>query len=110
MPTYDYVCEACGATFEREQRITEDPINTCIKCGANKAKRMITQGNFILKGSGWYSDLYSGPSNNKSDSKKESKSGSTTSNAPSTKSSSESSKKATESSKPAKKAAGAGNN
>ncbi len=66
MPTYEYSCEACGHEFEREQRITEAAIKECPKCGKDKARRMITQGNFILKGGGWYSDLYSGSSNKKS--------------------------------------------
>ena len=33
------------------------------KCGKLKARRMIGGGAFILKGGGWESDLYSGPSN-----------------------------------------------
>lgn len=65
MPTYEYECEACGHAYEREQRITEDPIKKCPACGKAKAKRLIGRGNFILKGGGWYSDLYSGPSNGK---------------------------------------------
>ena len=65
MPTYDYSCDACGYEFEREQRITEDPIKKCPKCGKLKARRMIAGGGFILKGGGWESDLYSGPSNSK---------------------------------------------
>lgn len=65
MPTYEYECEACGHAYEREQRITEDPIKKCPACGKQKAKRLIGTGNFILKGGGWYSDLYSGPSNGK---------------------------------------------
>ncbi len=63
MPTYDYACDACGREFEREQRITEDPIKKCPSCGKMKARRMIGGGGFILKGGGWESDLYSGPSN-----------------------------------------------
>ncbi|MCB9659750.1 MAG: zinc ribbon domain-containing protein [Sandaracinaceae bacterium] len=65
MPTYDYVCDACGQSFEREQRITEDAIKKCLKCGKLKARRMISGGSFILKGGGWESDLYSGSSNRK---------------------------------------------
>ena len=60
MPTYDYTCDNCGHEFEREQRITEDPIKKCPKCGKLKARRMIGGGGFILKGGGWESDLYSG--------------------------------------------------
>jgi putative FmdB family regulatory protein len=72
MPTYDYSCDNCGHEFEREQRITEKPLKKCPKCGKDEARRMIGGGGFILKGGGWESDLYSGPSNR---SKSESKSG-----------------------------------
>ncbi|MFW6050550.1 MAG: FmdB family zinc ribbon protein, partial [Myxococcota bacterium] len=66
MPTYAYACDACGAEFEREQRMTDKPIKKCTSCGKQKARRMIAgSGNFILKGGGWYNDLYSGPSNQK---------------------------------------------
>jgi putative FmdB family regulatory protein len=63
MPTYHYACDACGHEFEREQRITEKPVKKCPDCGKLKARRMIAGGGFILKGGGWESDLYSGPSN-----------------------------------------------
>lgn len=65
MPTYEYRCASCGHEFERVQRMSEDPINECPQCHQATAKRMISQGNFILKGSGWYADLYSGSSNKK---------------------------------------------
>jgi len=66
MPTYEYGCEACGAKYELEQRITEDPVKKCKKCGKLKAKRLISGGNFMLKGGGWYADGYSGGSNKSS--------------------------------------------
>ncbi|MFW5924742.1 MAG: FmdB family zinc ribbon protein [Myxococcota bacterium] len=70
MPTYEYTCDACGAEFEREQRISEKPVKKCPECGKAKARRMISGGgNFVLKGGGWYNDLYSGPSNKKADDK-----------------------------------------
>lgn len=59
MPIYEYLCEKCGHEFEREQRITEDPVKTCPKCRAKKVRRLISRTAFVLKGSGWYSDLYS---------------------------------------------------
>ena len=68
MPTYAYACDACGKSWETEQRISEDPIKKCPKCGKNKARRMITSGNFILKGGGWYSDGYGSSSSSSSDS------------------------------------------
>lgn len=60
MPTYEYACDGCGHEFEREQRISEAPVKECPRCGEPRARRQISQGNFILKGGGWYSDLYSG--------------------------------------------------
>ena len=63
MPTYEYQCEACKHGFEVEQRITEPRLESCPKCEKPKLKRLIGTGNFILKGGGWYSDLYSGASN-----------------------------------------------
>lgn len=59
MPTYDYICTSCGNAWELEQRIVEDPVKKCPKCGADTAKRQISQGaGFILKGGGWYADGY----------------------------------------------------
>jgi len=79
MPTYDYFCDACGQSFEREQRITEDAIKKCLKCGKQKARRMISGGSFILKGGGWESDLYSGSSNRRASSSSEGESSSASS-------------------------------
>jgi putative FmdB family regulatory protein len=60
MPTYEYGCTACGSEWEQVQRITEAPVEVCPKCGKTAAHRLISAGtNFILKGGGWYSDLYS---------------------------------------------------
>lgn len=72
MPTYNYRCNTCSHEFERVQRITEDAIKVCPSCNADTAARLITSGNFILRGSGWYSDAYSGGSNKKSEAKGES--------------------------------------
>ena len=54
MPTYEYVCDACKAEWELEQRMSDAPVKKCPKCGKLKAHRQISQGNFILKGGGWY--------------------------------------------------------
>jgi putative FmdB family regulatory protein len=58
MPIYEYACKGCGHEFEREQRISEAPIKKCPSCGALKARRQISRTSFVLKGGGWYSDLY----------------------------------------------------
>lgn len=60
MPIYEYRCEACGHEFELMQKITERPVRKCEACGRLKAKRMISQTSFILRGSGWYVTDYKG--------------------------------------------------
>ncbi len=66
MPTYEYLCSSCGHEWEAEQSIKADPLTDCPACKAAAAKRQISRGTgFILKGGGWYSDLYSGSSNSK---------------------------------------------
>jgi putative FmdB family regulatory protein len=70
MPTYEYGCEACGHEWEETQRITEAAKEVCPKCAERKAHRLISGGtNFILKGGGWYSDLYASqkPASKKAD-------------------------------------------
>jgi putative FmdB family regulatory protein len=63
MPTYEYACTACANQWEEIQKISEAALDTCPKCGEKTAKRQISGGNFILKGGGWYADLYSSSSN-----------------------------------------------
>ena len=60
MPTYEYECSACKHGFEVEQRITEPFVRDCPACKKPALTRLVGTGNFILKGSGWYADLYSG--------------------------------------------------
>ena len=60
--TYEYLCRACGHQWEAQQSIKEDPLKDCPQCGQPEAKRQISRSpGFILKGGGWYSDLYSSP-------------------------------------------------
>src|SRR5262249_46074736 len=63
------LCKACGHEFEREQRISDAPIKKCPSCGALKARRQISRTSFVLKGGGWYSDLYATPSGAKKEDK-----------------------------------------
>ena len=59
MPTYDYICDACGHTFELFQSITEAPKKRCPDCGKLKLKRMLGTGaGVIFKGSGFYATDY----------------------------------------------------
>ena len=62
MPTYEYLCEKCGAEFEFFQSMKDEALNTCPKdvCpkkrwGKGKVKRAISSGaGLIFKGSGFY--------------------------------------------------------
>ncbi len=58
MPVYEYRCNKCGHEFEEFQRITEDPIRKCPKCGKQTVERLISKTSFVLKGSGWYATDY----------------------------------------------------
>ena len=58
--TYEYACTACGHAWEAEQSISAAPLTECPTCHQATAKRQISGGaGFILKGGGWYADLYS---------------------------------------------------
>ncbi len=53
MPVYEYKCPKCG-TFEVTQKITEEPLVSCPKCGA-AIKRLIGHNiGIVFKGSGFY--------------------------------------------------------
>jgi putative FmdB family regulatory protein len=59
MPTYDYECNSCGNHWELFQKITDDPIKKCPKCGKNSAQRQFGTGAAIVfKGSGFYQTDY----------------------------------------------------
>ena len=61
MPTYEYVCEACGHAFEEFQSITAKPLRKCPQCGKSALKRLIGTGaGIIFKGSGFYCTDYRG--------------------------------------------------
>lgn len=58
--TYEYLCSACGHHWEAEQSISAAPLKSCPSCTEDTAKRQVSGGaGFILKGGGWYADLYS---------------------------------------------------
>lgn len=55
MPTYDYVCGACGHRFEAFQGMTAKKLRKCPKCGKNALERQVGAGaGLIFKGSGFY--------------------------------------------------------
>ena len=59
MPTYDYVCRACGHRFEHFQSMQEAPLRKCPECRKLRLERLIGAGAGILfKGSGFYETDY----------------------------------------------------
>ncbi len=62
VPTYEYVCEACGHEFERFQKISADPVRKCPECGRRKVRRRISAGGgLVFKGPGFYATDYRKP-------------------------------------------------
>lgn len=90
MPIYEYICKQCGAHGEVIQKATDAPLTVCEKCGG-AVYRPISRTSFQLKGGGWYKDGYGSsapPSTDttekKPDTKPDSSSATTPSDAPKT--------------------------
>ena len=63
MPTYDYLCSACGHRFEEFQSMSSKPLRQCPECKKNALDRLIGPGaGVIFKGSGFYQTDYRGKS------------------------------------------------
>ena len=92
MPIYEYECEKCKKIFEYTQGIKEPKKTTCEECGG-ALERLISPSGFVLKGGGWYKDLYSS-SKPGSGSKTETKSDVKSESKPESKSDSKTEKKA----------------
>ncbi len=59
MPTYDYLCDACGHEFELFQSITEPLKRKCPECKKPKLRRLFGTGAAVVfKGSGFYQTDY----------------------------------------------------
>jgi putative FmdB family regulatory protein len=58
MPIYEYECDKCKKRFEYTQSMSEAKKTVCEECGGG-LERVISPSGFVLKGGGWYKDLYS---------------------------------------------------
>ncbi len=65
MPIYEYRCDACGHEDEEIQKISDEPLTVCPRCGAAEYRKLISAAGFRLKGGGWYeTDFKSGNKKN----------------------------------------------
>jgi len=53
MPLYEYQCQSCGHRFERIQKFSDAPLETCPSCGG-PVKKLLSSPAIQFKGSGWY--------------------------------------------------------
>jgi putative FmdB family regulatory protein len=52
MPAYEYLCDACECRFEKRQKMSEAPLESCPQCGG-AVRRLISGGaGAITKSSG----------------------------------------------------------
>ena len=58
MPTYDYKCKNCNDTFEHFQKMTDDPLKVCDKCGGSLVRLIGTGLTPVFKGKGFYETDY----------------------------------------------------
>jgi putative FmdB family regulatory protein len=62
MPIYEYVCKQCGKLMDVLQKVSDPAPETCEGCGAQGGMtKVLSRTSFVLKGGGWYSDLYGTP-------------------------------------------------
>jgi putative FmdB family regulatory protein len=54
MPTYEYACSKCKATYELRQGFDAPNTHRCEECGKGTAKRVLHAPRVVFKGSGWY--------------------------------------------------------
>ena len=53
MPIYEYRCDDCEQVFEAIQRISDEPLDACRRCGG-AAHRIVSSPAIQFLGSGWY--------------------------------------------------------
>ena len=71
MPLYEYQCESCAHRFERIQKFSDPPVDTCPQCGS-AVRKLLSSPAIQFKGSGFYINDYAkkgGGSESKSESK-----------------------------------------
>jgi putative FmdB family regulatory protein len=65
MPLYEYECESCSHRFERIQKFSDPPVQTCPSCGG-PVRKLLSSPAIQFKGSGWYITDYAKKSGSES--------------------------------------------
>jgi len=65
MPTYEYLCRACGERLEVVQSFSDAALTTCAACGG-ELRKVFSAAGLIFKGSGWHVKDYSSSSSSSS--------------------------------------------
>jgi putative FmdB family regulatory protein len=83
MPIYEYSCQSCGKIIDVLQKVSDPTPEACTACGAGGSlTKVLSRSSFVLKGGGWYSDLYSSTKKDGGSSSSDSSSSSASSSAP----------------------------
>ncbi len=77
MPIYEYRCADCNAHLEIMQKVSDEPLTLCEKCGGKLEKQWSLSG-FQFKGEGWYVTDYSKKSGTPADASKSAEKSSST--------------------------------
>ena len=101
MPLYEYECDECHHRFERIQKFSDPPVETCPTCGKGPVKKLLSSPAIQFKGSGWYVTDYARKSS--TDTSTKSTTSDTSSTSPSSSASASSATTTDASSKPAEK-------
>lgn len=57
MPIYEYHCDDCGASVEVMQKMSDDPLEVCERCGGH-LRKVLHPVAIHFKGSGFYTTDY----------------------------------------------------
>ena len=83
MPIYEYSCQSCGKIIDVLQKVSDPTPEACTACGAGGSlTKVLSRSSFVLKGGGWYSDLYSSTKKDGGSSSSDSSSSSASSSTP----------------------------
>ena len=54
MPTYEYICQTCGNSFEKQLHFSDDIDHVQCPEGHDQTKRLFSKPSIVFKGSGFY--------------------------------------------------------